>query len=60
MTFSQILSIIAPLGILITGILIKFSKREDLQSFKRRWLLFVVIGGLLLTYRIYKLWNGTL
>ncbi len=54
MEFSVINSFLAPIGLIIAGILIRFSKREELASFRKRWYIFVILGVLLLVLRLYN------
>ena len=40
-----------PLGLIVAGIMLKLSKKEELQNLKKRWLVFVIIGFLLFTFK---------
>ena len=40
-----------PLGLIVAGIMLKLSKKEELHNLKKRWLVFVIIGFLLFTFK---------
>lgn len=55
MDFQQINSFLAPLGLIIAGIVMKLSKsNQTFGSIKKYWLAFIILGGILLLYRFYK------
>jgi hypothetical protein len=53
MNFEQINSFLAPVGLMIAGVVIKISKnKETFGLFKKYWLGFIVLGAILLLYRV--------
>lgn len=56
MSFQEINSFIAPIGLIIAGVVIKLSKNNEMfGKFKKYWLFFVVGGVILLLTRIFIL-----
>lgn len=46
---------LAPIGLIIAGVFIKFSKNKEVFGyFKNFWLFFIIIGLLLFLYRLFK------
>lgn len=57
MSFSEITGFLAPIGLIIAGIIIKLSiDKEKFGIFKKYWLLFILIGVFLLSYKVYKIY----
>jgi hypothetical protein len=46
--------LIAPLGLIFLGIMLKISHDEGWKAYKRYWLYLIIVGLLLLAYKIYK------
>lgn len=56
MEIKQILSLVAPIGLIVAGVIIKISKsKERFGIFKNFSYFFIILGTLLLVYRISKL-----
>ena len=56
MDFNTVISLIAPIGMIVAGILIKLSReKEKFGVFANYWYLFILGGGILLILRIVKL-----
>jgi len=53
MNFREVIGFLVPIGLIIAGIFIKLSKREELASFKKKWITFIILGILLLLLRLY-------
>ncbi|RKS26248.1 hypothetical protein CLV94_1305 [Flavobacterium endophyticum] len=53
MNFREIIGFLVPIGLIIAGIFIKLSKREELASFKKKWVTFIILGILLFLLRLY-------
>ncbi|MEA9414171.1 hypothetical protein [Flavobacterium sp. PL02] len=54
MSFQEINSFIAPMGLIIAGVAMKLSKNNEMfGKFKKYWLFFVIGGVILLLTRIY-------
>lgn len=53
MSSREIIGFLVPIGLIIAGIFIKLSKREELASFKKKWITFVILGILLFLLRLY-------
>ncbi|WP_291106397.1 hypothetical protein [Flavobacterium sp. UBA6195] len=55
MAFQEINNYLAPTGLIIIGLIIKFSKnKEFFGAFKNFWLFFVIIGVTLLFLKLFK------
>ena len=55
MSFQEINSFIAPIGLIIAGVLVKLSKNNKAYGkFKKYWLFFVIGGTLIFGFRLYK------
>lgn len=55
MDFQLINSFLAPIGLIVAGVIIKISKNnETFGVFKKYWLGFILLGMLLLIFRLYK------
>ncbi|MCY1231633.1 hypothetical protein D3C87_231140 [compost metagenome] len=54
MNFRDIIGFLVPIALIIAGILIKLSKKEELASYKKRWIIFIIIGVLLFFFRLYS------
>lgn len=57
MSFREIIGFLVPVCLIVAGILIKLSDNEELNSFKKRWLVFVGLGVLLFLFRLYSYLN---
>lgn len=57
MDFQQIISFVAPIGLIISGVYIKTSNKEEIYKFKRYWLFFVIGGAFMFLYRFFKYMN---
>lgn len=56
MSFIEISSFIAPVGLIIAGIVMKVSNNKEKFSYVQKyWFLYILIGFLLLFNRLYKL-----
>lgn len=56
MSFQEINSFIAPLGLIIAGVIVKLSENNEAYGkFKKYWLFFVIGGVILFLFRLYKL-----
>ncbi|WP_374173028.1 hypothetical protein [Flavobacterium tructae] len=56
MNFNTLISLIAPSGIIVAGVLIKLSRdKEKFGVFAKYWYLFILVGGMLLMLRIVNL-----
>jgi hypothetical protein len=52
MDFQQINSFIAPIGLIIAGIIMRLSKNNETFGFiKKYWLWFIILGTFLLLFR---------
>jgi hypothetical protein len=55
MNFQEINSYIAPVGLIVAGLVVRLSKnKETFGVFKNYWYLLIIIGLLLLTFRLYS------
>ncbi len=55
MNFGELNSFLAPTGLIIAGIVLKLSGRKEQDSFfKKHWYLFIILGVVLLVYRVFK------
>jgi hypothetical protein len=55
MSFQDITRFIIPIGLIVTGILIKCSKNKEMfGTFKKYWFILVLIGILLFLLRLFK------
>lgn len=54
MTFREIIGFLVPIGLIVAGILIRLSKKEELVSFKKKGIVFIVIGIVLFLLRLYS------
>jgi hypothetical protein len=57
MDFQQIISFVAPTGLVIAGVYIKTSNKEEIYKFKKYWLFFVIGGALMFLYKLFKYMN---
>jgi hypothetical protein len=58
MDFQQINSFIAPVGLIIAGVIMRLSKNNETFGFlKKYWLWFIILGAFLLLFRLYKYLN---
>jgi zinc transporter ZupT len=57
MDFQQISSFVAPIGLVIAGVYIKTSNKEEIYKFKKYWLFFVIGGAFMFSYRLFKYLN---
>jgi hypothetical protein len=58
MNFEEINSFIAPLGLIIAGVIMRLSKNQVMfGSVKKYWLLFIFMGVFLLSIRVYEWWS---
>ena len=49
MNFQEFNSYLAPIGLIIAGLIIKFSENTEVfGSYKKRWYIFLILGSLLL------------
>lgn len=56
MNFQEFNSYLAPVGLILAGIIIKFSNNNELfGSLKKRWYVFFILGLLLLILKIVKI-----
>ena len=57
MSFQEINSFIAPLGLIIAGLIMRLSSNQVMfGKVKRYWLFFIFMGVFLLSTRVYKYW----
>ena len=55
MGFGEFSDFLAPLGLAIAGLLMKFSKnKEQFGSIKKYWLFFIVLGVFIFSFRLFK------
>lgn len=55
MDFQVIISFLAPLGLIVAGIIMKISNNnEKFGSVKKYWLVFILLGFFSLLFKIYK------
>lgn len=55
MKLSEILRLLSPVIIIIIGLVLKKSDKDQFLPFKKYWLFFILGGSLMLLHRIYKL-----
>jgi hypothetical protein len=54
MNFQEFNSFLAPIGLIIAGIIIKVSNNTELfGSFKKRWYILIILGLVLLLLKIF-------
>ncbi|WP_291285699.1 hypothetical protein [Flavobacterium sp.] len=57
MNFQQINSFIAPLGLIIAGLIMRLSTNQVMfGKVKKYWLSFIITGSFLLLTRVYEHW----
>ncbi len=55
MAFQEINNYLAPIGLIIIGLVIKFSKNKEIFGvFKNFWFFLVILGVLLLFLKLFK------
>ncbi len=55
MNFQDINTFLAPIGLIVAGIVIKLSKNKEIFGhFKKYWFLLVIIGVILFFIRLFK------
>lgn len=55
MDFQVIISFLAPLGLIVAGIIMKISNNnEKFGSVKKYWLVFILLGFFSLLFKVYK------
>lgn len=54
MNFDLLIKFLSSIGLLLIGIMAKFSVNDGWQPVKKYWLCFVILGFLSLMYMIYK------
>lgn len=54
MEFREIIRLIAPIVLIIFGLVMKNSTSERFDATRKYWLLFVIGGSLMLAFRLYK------
>ncbi len=55
MDYQEINNYLAPIGLIVMGIIIKFSKNKEVFGvFKNFWLFFVLLGVFLLLFKLLK------
>jgi hypothetical protein len=58
MNFEEINSFIAPLGLIIAGVIMRLSNNQVMFGrVKKYWLSFIFIGVFLLSIRVYEWWS---
>ncbi|PYF74342.1 hypothetical protein B0O44_104513 [Pedobacter nutrimenti] len=50
-----LIKLLSSLGLILIGIMGKFSVNDGWQSAKKYWIYFVLLGGLSLAFQMYKL-----
>lgn len=57
MSFQEINSFIAPLGLIIAGLIMRLSSNQVMfGKVKKYWLFFIFMGVFLLSIRVYERW----
>jgi hypothetical protein len=57
MNFEEINSFIAPLGLIIAGLIMRLSNNQIMfGNVKKYWLFFVLMGVFLFSIRVYERW----
>jgi uncharacterized membrane protein len=54
MTFNMIIGFLSPLALLFIGLMLRFSSNESWRSYNKYWIWFIIIGSLLLAFKVYK------
>lgn len=58
MKFIEISSFVAPIGVIIAGIIIKTSSNKEKFSYVQKyWFIYILMGFVLLINRLYKILN---
>lgn len=53
----EVVKLLAPVILIIFGIVIKVSKSEQFSPMKKYWLFFLIIGVFLFAFKLYKYIN---
>jgi len=54
MEVKEILRLLLPVVSIIVGFIIRKSNNPNLESVKKYWLFFIIVGALLFLFRLYK------
>lgn len=54
MTLNTIIGFIAPLALLLIGVMLRFSRNESWNTYRKYWIFFVLLGLLLFALKLYK------
>jgi hypothetical protein len=55
MKLSEILRLLSPVIVVIIGVVLKTSNKEQFLPFRKYWLFFIIGGSLMFLHRMYKL-----
>jgi hypothetical protein len=59
MDYRQIFGLVASAGLIVAGLILRFSKQDDQKfgNYQKRWYVLVVIGTLLLLLKLYNIYK---